>query len=194
MPRYSPEQREELRHRYLEAAVDLATRQGWGAVSVRNIAGIVGASASPVHREGVGSLKKQLVTWAFAELKVPLVAFMNATPIPPRETLHANVLAHLRARPESVRLLVQASAQLGLTGSDEAEAISNHVILEQQRAVSGVTRFYHRIDPSAATANCRSWAESLIRWYVAVCVTLVTDPEVTDASLLAMANCQTPDS
>lgn len=154
MPRYSDEQRAELRDQYLDAAADLATQRGWGAVSVRNIAEIVAKSASPVHREGIGSLKKQLVTWAFAELKVPLVAFMDATPPLPRETLPALILEHLRARPEAARLMVQASAQVGLTGSDEAEALSDHFLTQHQRAVSEVDGFYHRIDPSAALTTC----------------------------------------
>jgi hypothetical protein len=187
MPRYSEEQRVDPRTSYLDAAIDLAAEGGWGAVSVRNVGAAVAKSASPVHREGILSIKAQLVTAAFAELKVPLVSFMDATPPLPRGELHATILRHLRATPKAARLMVQVSAQAGLTGSAEADAVSAHFAAEHKRAVEEVTGFYHEIDRAAALPNCRTWAHSLMRWYVAVCGTLVTDPDVTDGSLLAMA-------
>lgn len=193
MPRYSDQQRERLRDQYLQAAADLAISQGWAAVSVRNIAGIVQKSPSPVHREGISSLKKELVIWAFAELKVALVTFMDAVPPKPLSELHASILEHLHDRPEAVRLMVQASAQVGLTGSAEAEGLSKHYLVEQKRAIIQVAYFHRKITAPSERTNIYSWAESLVRWYVAVCVTLVTDVSVTDAWLLAMAKSQNLD-
>lgn len=187
MPRYSAQQREDLHFNYIAAAIDLATQQGWAAVRIRSVGDAVGKSAMAIQRKGIVALKLELVRAAFGELDRALVFFLEMRPRPRRSEIYPAIVQHLRVNPEAASLMLRVSAQAGLSGSEEADAISDCFARKRAESVKKCAAFFQSIDPDAASPNHWSSGRHLLRWYIAVCVTLVTEADVRDATLLAMA-------
>lgn len=181
MLRYTEQQWTDLREAYLQAAVQIATEQGWSAVGIRAAGKRVGKTGTAINRVFTETtLRQALVTRAFAAVLIALPADRQKH----RDRVGACALlaAHLLAERLDAALMVQVAAQLALTATVEARLAA--YVRECRVKTAGLLAGE---EPSLAAIEDeqqrKAEAQRLVDGYMAGCFALVLEPQASAGHL-----------